>query len=203
MTTAHRTLRALLSAGYVAQNPETDRYRLGEQAFLLGLAAGRTLGLTAVTPILERVRDETGESANLVVRDGNEGLVVLRVESEQPLRFTQQAGARIPLHCTSSGKALLAFAPDPTGALADLELTKMTSLTVTSRKALLRDLAEIRARLQHQPRRADPRGVRGRRARARRPRSTVAAVAVQGPAVRVTEDRYAPLGRTIAGLPPR
>ena len=198
VTTAHRTLRALLSAGYVAQNPDTDRYRLGRQAFLLGLAAGRTLGLTAVTPILERLRDETGESANLVVRDGSEGLVVLRVESEQPLRFTQEAGARIPLHCTSSGKALLAFAPDPAQALAGLELTKMTSLTLTSRKALLEDLAEVR-RVGYSVNRGEriP-GVCGVAAPVLDTQAQpVAAVAVQGPAVRVTEARYAALGRTI------
>ena len=107
VSTAHRILRALVSAGYVAQNPDTDRYRLGRQAFLLGLAAGRNLGLTAVTPILERLRDETGESANLVVRDSSEGLVVLRVESEQPLRFTQEAGDADPaaLHQQRQGAA--------------------------------------------------------------------------------------------------
>lgn len=198
VTTAHRTLRALLSAGYVAQNPDTDRYRLGRQAFLLGLAASRNLGFTAVTPILERLRDETGESANLVVRDGNEGLVVLRVESEQPLRFTQEAGARIPLHCTSSGKALLAFAPDPAQALAGLELTRMTSLTLTSRKALLRDLTEIRDAGFSVNRGERIPGVCGVAAPVLdQDGQPVAAVAVQGPAVRVTEDRFSALGRTM------
>ena len=198
ISTAHRMLRALLSAGYVSQNPETDRYRLGRQAFLLGLAAGRNLGLPAVTPILERLRDETGESVNLVVRDGDEGLVVLRVESEQPLRFTQQAGTRIPLHCTSSGKVLLAFAPDPAAAVAGLDLSKMTPSTLTSRKALLRDLAEVRERGYSINRGERIPGVCGVAAPVSDPGGeTKAAVAVQGPAVRVTDERCAELGRML------
>src|SRR5262245_34157833 len=74
-STVHRILRALVAEGYVSQNPETDRYRLGREAYLLGLAAERNLGFAAVTHVLERLRDDTGESANLVVRDGDHGLV--------------------------------------------------------------------------------------------------------------------------------
>lgn len=198
VSTAHRTLRALLSAGYVTQNPETDRYRLGRQAFLLGLAAGRNLGLDAATPILERVRDKTGESANLVVRDGLEGLVVLRVESEHPLRFTQEAGTRIPLHSTSSGKVLLAFAADPRAAVADLQLARTTPLTLTSRAALLRALAEVRERGYSVNRGERIPGVCGVAAPVLDDHGLpLAAVAMQGPAVRVTEDRFPELGKTM------
>ena len=88
-----------------------------------------------------------GSRRTWVVRDHDEALVVLRVESEQPLllRFTQEAGTRIPLHSTSSGKVLLAFAPDFQKGLAELELTRMTPLTITSRAKLLRELKQIRA----------------------------------------------------------
>jgi IclR family acetate operon transcriptional repressor len=195
VSTAHRVLRALVSAGYVAQNPDTDRYRLGRQAYLLGLAAGRNLGLDDVTGILERLRDETGESANLVVRDNDEGLVVLRVESEQPLRFTQEAGTRIPLHCTSSGKVLLAFAPDFQQGLAELELARMTPLTITSRAKLLRELKQVRVSGYSINRGERIPGVCGVATPVLDSSGiATAAVAVQGPAVRVTEDRYAALG---------
>jgi IclR family transcriptional regulator, acetate operon repressor len=196
VSTAHRILRALVGAGYVAQNPESDLYRLGRQAFLLGLAAERNLGLAAVTPILERLRDHTGESANVVVRDRNEGLVVLRVESEQPLRFTQKVGTRIPLHCTSSGKALLAFAPQFKMGIADLDLIRMTPLTITSRAKLLRELQKIRVVGYSINRGERIPGVCGVAAPILDADGTAtAAVAVQGPAVRVGEDRHAGLGQ--------
>lgn len=198
VSTTHRILRALVGAGYVAQDAESDRYRLGRQAYLLGVAAERNLGLAALTPILERLRDRTGESANVVVRDGNEGLVVLRVESEQPLRFTQQVGARIPLHCTSSGKALLAFSPQAEDGLPALDLVRLTPLTITSRAKLLRELKDIRAAGYSINRGERNPGVCGIAAPILDAKGTAtAAVAVQGPAVRMTEDRWLGLGQLV------
>jgi IclR family transcriptional regulator, acetate operon repressor len=195
-STVHRILRALVSEGYLSQNPETDRYRLGRESWLLGIAAERNLGFAAVAPVLERLRDSTGESANLVVRDGDQGLVVLRVESQQPLRFTQPIGARIPLYCTSTGKALLAFG---TGYPADLtglgELTAMTSTTITSRAALTRELEAVRARGWSTNHGERIEGVSGVAAPVLDPSTgeATAAVAVQGPAVRIPESRMADL----------
>ena len=51
-STAHRILRALAAAGYVVQSEQTERYRLGREAFLLGQAAGKTLGFDAAMPLL-------------------------------------------------------------------------------------------------------------------------------------------------------
>jgi IclR family transcriptional regulator, acetate operon repressor len=195
-STVHRILKALVSEGYLSQNPETDRYRLGRESWLLGLAAERNLGFAAVAPVLERLRKTTGESANLVVRDGEHGLVVLRVESEQPLRFTQPVGARIPLYCTSTGKALLAFAHDYTTELAGVgELTAMTSTTITSKAALARELEAVRARGWSTNRGERIDGVCGVAAPVLDPSTgeAAAAVAVQGPAVRIPESRMADL----------
>jgi len=201
ISTAHRILRALVREGYVSQNPDTDRYRLGRESFLLGLAAERNLGFAAVTPILERLRDITGESTNMVVRDGGQGLVVLRVESEQPLRFTQSAGTRIPLHCTSSGKALLAFAPGAKAGLEGLDLVRMTPVTITSRAKLLRELKEIREVGYSVNRGERIPGVCGVAAPILDQDGTAtAAIAVQGPAVRVSEERIPELSDLVVEL---
>lgn len=201
VSTTHRILRALVGAGYVAQDSESDRYGLGRQAFLLGLAAERNLGLAAVTPILERLRDQTGESANIVVRDRDEGLVILRVESEQPLRFTQEVGTRIPLHCTSSGKVLLAFAHEFKKGVAELDLVRMTPLTITSRAKLLRELQEIRTVGYSVNRGERIPGVCGVAAPVLDAHGTaMAAVAVQGPAVRLGEERYSEVGRLMGDV---
>jgi len=199
-STVHRILKALVAEGYVSQNPETDRYRLGREALLLGLAAERNLGFAAAAPVLDRLRAATGESANLVVRDGDHGLVVLRVESEQPLRFTQAVGARIPLYCTSTGKALLAYARDPGSELDRLgELAAMTSRTITSPRALGRELATVRERGYSVNRGERIAGVCGVAAPVLEPTSgeATAAVAVQGPDVRLPEERLPQLGALV------
>ena len=210
-STAHRIVRALVAAGYVAQNTQTERYRLGRAAFLLGRAAGRTLGFDAAMPLLEQLGESTGESVNLVVRDGDEGLVVLRVESQQPLRFTQPVGARIPLYCTSTGKALLAFAGDLHAEVARLgELKRLTSTTITSPRDLLRDLEEIRDRQYSINMGERVPGVCGVAAPVPGTDGIAsAALAVQGPQIRIPDERVAELGvlvietaRAIAAIMP-
>lgn len=198
-STTHRILRALVAAGYVVQSDQTERYQLGREAYLLGRAAERSLGFDSVAPVLERLSDESSESSNLVVRDGDHGLVVLRVESKHPLRFIQPVGTRIPLHCTSSGKVFLAFAPDIAAEVAGLgELRQLTPITITSGRALMHDLEETRARGYAINRGERLEGVRGVAAPAFDAHGTVtAAVAVQGPDVRIRDDRLDDLGRLV------
>lgn len=198
-STTHRILRALVAAGYVAQNAHSERYRLGREAFLLGHAARRTLGLEAAMPLLERLAEETGESANLVIRDGETGLVVLRAESRQPLRFTQNVGTQIQLNCTSSGKALLAFGGDYRAEVARLgDIRQLTPATLTSPRELLRDLEETRERGYSINRAERIPGVWGVAAPVLDAEGrAIAALAVQGPEVRVTEDRIPSLGALV------
>lgn len=195
-STVHRILRALAGAGYVVQSADSGRYRLGREAFLLGRAAERDLGFDAVAPLLERLRDETDESVNLVVRDGDHGLVVLRYESEQLLRFTQPTGTQIPLHCTSTGKVLLAYSGDAETEVAALGgLSELTDSTITSARALVRELKQVRkfGYSTNQGERIE--GVCGVAAPVRAADgSLLAALAVQGPQVRMPQNRLDELG---------
>lgn len=201
-STVHRILRALAGAGYVVQSADSGRYRLGREAFLLGRAAERDLGFDAVAPLLQKLRDETAESVNLVVRDGDHGLVVLRYESAQPLRFTQPTGTRIPLHCTSTGKVLLAYSGDAAGEVAALgDLEEETGSTITSAKALLRELEQVR-KLGYSTNQGERmEGVCGVAAPVRAADgSLLAALAVQGPQVRMPQNRLEELGATVIGF---
>jgi IclR family transcriptional regulator, acetate operon repressor len=195
-STVHRILRTLVLAGYVVQNRQTERYRLGRGAFLLGRAAGHTLGFDAAMPLLENLAEATGESVNLVVRDGDEGLVVLRVESQQALRFTQPTGTRIPLYCTSTGKVLLAFAGDLNGEVARLgELERLTPSTITSPRRLLEELTTVRARQFSVNNGERIPGVCGIAAPVLGSGGVaMAALAVQGPEFRMPDERIAELG---------
>lgn len=198
-STVHRILRTLVAAGYVVQNSETERYRLGREAFLLGRAAGTTLGFDAAMPMLERLAEETGESVNLVVRDGDHGLVVLRAESQQPLRFMQPVGARIPLYCTSTGKVLLAFAGDLNGEVARMgELKRLTPNTITSPRRLLEELTEIHDRQFSVNKGESVPGVCGVAAPVLGPGGVaIAALAVQGPEFRMPDARVADLASVV------
>ena len=147
LSTAHRIVRALLGAGYLAQNPKTDRYSLGRSAVLLGQVAQRAMGLEHVQPVLEGVASTTGESVNFGVLDGDAAVIQMRVETKHPLRFEQRVGKRVGLYCSALGKAMLAFNPDPAAIIRRLSpLETHTPHTLTTQAALERDLALTRER---------------------------------------------------------
>ncbi len=189
--TAHRLLRALCSAELLAHDPLTERYGLGVALVPLGSRAADALGLAAVRPLLDSLAATTGESVNLGVRDGGDVLVLLCVPSAQNLRFDQRAGTRVPTYASAMGKILLAFDPDPTEAVRSVtRLIKLTESTITSRSVLNRVLEETRGRgwaINDEEREPSVRTVA---VPVRAPDGwAVAAVAVQGPSSRMTDDQ--------------
>ena len=191
ISTAHRLTRALCAGGLLVQDPRTERYQLGPALVVLGRRAEDRLGYARALPTLESLADKTGESVNLGIRSGAEVLVVLDVASPQPLRFEQAPGSRVAVHASAMGKCLLAFSPDPAGSVRGLrELARFTDRTLADPALLEADLVTIRARgwsLNDEERNV---GVRAIAAPVLDPGGVaVAAVAVQGPTMRLADAR--------------
>lgn len=200
ISTAHRLTRALCEGGLVTQDPRTERYQLGPALVLLGRRAEERLGYTRLLPALEGLAARTDESVNLGVQSGAEVLVVLDVASRQALRFDQAPGSKIPAHTSAMGKCLLAFSIDIDAAVRALpKLSPVTPRTITEPKALRRELIAIRSRgwaLNDEER--NP-GVRAVAAPVVDTAGlAIAAIAVQGPTVRITDDRLEGLAADIA-----
>jgi len=191
VSTTHRLARTLAEAGLLIQDPGTERYQLGPALVVLGRKAERRLGYRQALPLLEELAAATGESINLGIRSGNDVRVVLDVESRQPLRFNQESGSRVPMHVSAMGKCLLAAGDDIAAQIAGLgDLVRATHRTITDRDQLRAELELVRERgwaLNDEER--NP-GVRAIAAPIRLPGGGVAgAIAIQGPTVRITDDR--------------
>lgn len=189
VSTAHRLTRALCAGGLLTQDLRSERYQLGPLLVVLGRLAEERLGYGRALPDLRRLAADTGESVNLGILAGADVLVVLDVTSTQPLRFDQALGSRVPAHTSAMGKCLLAFAATDVGAeVARLpELTGPTARTITDPDALRSEVEQVRARgwsLNDEER--NP-GVRAVGAPVLHEGTAVAAVAVQGPAIRLTD----------------
>jgi DNA-binding IclR family transcriptional regulator len=59
-------------------------------------------------PFMEQLRDATGETVNLTVREGDEVVYIERALSQHMMRVEQVIGSRAPLHVTAVGKLMLA-----------------------------------------------------------------------------------------------
>jgi IclR family KDG regulon transcriptional repressor len=135
VSTAHRILATLVARGYARQNPETGRYALGAKALHLAESYLGQMDLRRVVrPVLERLSQETGETANLVILDRREALYLDKVESPQSLRIFSRIGHRAPLHCTAVGKVLLAYRSKAQvdALLGRGPLERLTRHTITS-----------------------------------------------------------------------
>jgi IclR family transcriptional regulator, acetate operon repressor len=147
VSTAHRLLHIMGLHGFVEQDTESRRYRLGAAARKLGRRpVGRDL-VAAAHPHLHRLSTELGETVNLVGLDGSEALFLDGVESRQLVRVATRTGARIPAYETAGGKALLARLPFAVvrGLYSD-GLARATRFTVPDLAELEHDLARTRER---------------------------------------------------------
>jgi IclR family acetate operon transcriptional repressor len=197
LSTAHRIVRALVAEGYLAQDETNERYYLGASALLLGQAAYRNFRLDVVHPILEGLAERTGESVNLGVLNGMHAVVVERIESPQPLRFTQPPGTKAPLHASAMGKALLAFDEDLESRYLASEhaLTPIVANTHTTEASLRTDLEATRTRGWSTDEEESHLGVRCVGAPVQDgPGRARAAIAVQAPALRMPLERFAEVG---------
>lgn len=110
--TAHRLAVALEEHALVVRD-RAGRFRLGGRLVGWGAAAGA--GLALVEParaVLEHLSAETGESAQLYVREGDQRVCVATHERPTGLRDTVAIGAMMPLTKGSGGRVLLAWAGD-------------------------------------------------------------------------------------------
>lgn len=97
---------------------------------------------------LKKLRDGTGETAQLVTFVDRKVLVLEQCESDQPIKVAGQIGARVPAYSCAPGKAILAGLPEAEldAYLEAVKLKKFTSTTRSTRKALVADLLEVRER---------------------------------------------------------
>ena len=90
----------------------------------------------------------SGVTSLLAVLDRSEIVYIERTNSSVPVRIAAQIGRRCPIHCTSMGKALLAFQPDADKkkVLGQLRLERFTLNTIVARRQLARELEQVHKR---------------------------------------------------------
>ncbi len=144
LPTIHRLMRTLVACGYVRQQPNR-RYSLGPRLIRLGESASRLLG-TWARPHLARLVEETGETANMALLDGDEVVYVAQVPSRHSVRMFTEVGRRVLPHTTGVGKALLAQSPDDEvrALLARTGMPAATEKTITTPDVFLEALARVR-----------------------------------------------------------
>ncbi|MCX5600526.1 IclR family transcriptional regulator [Streptomyces phaeochromogenes] len=200
LPTIHRLMRTLVACGYVRQQANR-RYALGPRLIRLGESASRLLG-TWARPYLARLVEETGETANMALLDGDEIVYVAQVPSKHSMRMFTEVGRRVLPHSTGVGKALLAHVPadEVRALLSRTGMPAATEKTITTPEGFLSALEEVRSAGYAVDDNEQEIGVRCLAVSV--PNSpTAAAISISGPAGRVTEtatERIVPVLQQVA-----
>jgi IclR family pca regulon transcriptional regulator len=146
-STVFRLLSTLETMGYLDRDPETRRYRPSLRVLHLGYTVINSLEVRQVArPHLERLAREVDETVSLCMLDSNSVIYVDRVRNKSIVGVLLKTGSRIPAHCATVGKVLLAdlTTDELDSFLNHTELTPCTSRTITDREALLCELTKVR-----------------------------------------------------------
>jgi DNA-binding IclR family transcriptional regulator len=113
-STALRLLGTLERHALVERDPRTAKYRLGRRLPQLARVVTGELDLRHVArPVCEALAASTGETVTLDILDGDEIVPIEQSTGSTALMSVNWLGRRTPVHCTASGKVILAFAADP------------------------------------------------------------------------------------------
>jgi len=146
--TVYRLFAQLEKAGLLAREPGTRRYTVGGRLARLGRNVMLHSTVRAARhAVLQRLVESVGETCNLTMLEGAEVVYLDRVESAWPLRISLSPGSHVPLHCSASGKLLLALMPKAKRerVIASLAFAAHTPSTITEQGLFETALAEVRA----------------------------------------------------------
>jgi DNA-binding IclR family transcriptional regulator len=137
-STAFRLVAALENRGFVEQLADRGKYRLGFGVVRLAGAVAAQLDIAGEgRPICDALAADLEETVNLAILDGDRAVNVSQVRGPGALSIHNWVGQGTPLHATSSGKVLLAYAPDAVRKdVLSRELQRFTPATITDPEVL-------------------------------------------------------------------
>lgn len=146
-STCFRFVFTLEKLGYLRRDLDSRRYHPGLKVLRLGFTVLDIIELSEVAkPFLKTLSERCGETTNMVVREGNEIVYIARNRTQQIVNVNLQLGSRLPVYCTSMGKAVLL---DMTRdglirLLGEGPFPCLTPNTITHLDDLVAELAKVR-----------------------------------------------------------
>lgn len=200
--TTHRILTTLQKHKFAEFDDENQLWMVGIEAYRTGASFLKRTDLLDVSrPVMRRLMESTGETANLAIPDRAEVVFVGQIETHNPIRAFFNPGTRTSMHASGTGKAILAALGDDRvkKLLLSSGLKEFTDQTLATPDTLFRDLQLTRERGWSFDREErfvgmscigaaifDSRG------------EPVAGVSISGPSNRFSDSRVADFGATVA-----
>lgn len=146
-STAYRLLATLAARGYVEQEPETKKYKLGLKVVELSSMVLDKMELRKVAkPFMKELMRRTNETIHLAILDVGNVVCIDQEETPSMINVNMAVGREAPGHCTAIGKVLWAYLKEEEldRVLKKKVLTRFTARTITSIPELKIHLKKVR-----------------------------------------------------------
>jgi IclR family transcriptional regulator, KDG regulon repressor len=146
-SSVYRILSTLVQYGYIYQDEETGRYKIGYKFLQISSRLLESIDLREeAKPYLQELENETNEVIHLVVYDQGEVVYIEKLEGNETLRMHSKVGKRAPMHCTAVGKAILAHLPTKVvlGILERKGMVVHTDKTITNKDIFIQELKQVK-----------------------------------------------------------
>ncbi|QQM30077.1 helix-turn-helix domain-containing protein [Martelella lutilitoris] len=143
--TARRCLLTLHAEGYASYDGKY--FALTPQALRLGMSALNALPLPQlVQPWLDQLSERIGQSCSVAILDGTEIVYVARAAQRRVMSIGLMPGSRLPAHCTSMGRVLLAALPEAEARarIESADLSPRTPASLSSPDEIMERIAAAR-----------------------------------------------------------
>ncbi|CAG1001086.1 Transcriptional regulator KdgR [Anaerolineales bacterium] len=198
-SSTHRYIVTLQELG-LAERKDGDRYCLGTKVIeLAGSFLTKSDLRNESQAIMDELAEKTGETVHLAVPSGTEVVYIAKIESRHALIMSSHIGSRLPMYCTSLGKAILAFSkPKLVRSILAGELRARTPHTITSIEALRAELLKVRSQGFALDKQENELGICCIGAPVLDYSSTaIAAISISGPCDRISPGRAVELGHLL------
>ncbi|MFC7395244.1 IclR family transcriptional regulator [Scopulibacillus cellulosilyticus] len=192
-----RILATLTAHGFIEQDSETKKYRLGYQYLELSAKLLDSIDIRKeAMPFLRELEKITNEVIHLVIYSQKEAVYIEKLEGNETLRMHSQVGKRAPMHCTSAGKTILAYLPkeEVLSIVEQKGLPQHTKNTITNTEDLFKNLDEIKNKGYGIEQEENELGIRCVAAPIFNHTGKIAgAISISGPSIRMSEARISTL----------
>lgn len=148
-STIYGLVNTLAIKGYLEQNPQTKKYRLGIKLFEFGALVQRRMDLrNEARPFCRELAEKYESTIHLATHDKGEVIYIEKIDVPNSMISYSQVGKRAAMHCTGVGKSILAYVGQEylKKFIFSKPFSKMTEKTITTSKELVDELEQIKSR---------------------------------------------------------
>jgi DNA-binding IclR family transcriptional regulator len=148
-SSAHCLLLTLERCGYLRRQRETRRYMFALKFFALANMALAGLELNEMAaPVLKTLMEQTRMTVHMAVLERDEAILIHKVEPPGLLKLATWVGKRMDVHCTGTGKAILAHLPEEQllYLMKERRMPRHNENTIISARKLREELETARKR---------------------------------------------------------